>query len=96
VKVQGKVKTNKSYTSKKLHEHSKQLANIPRKRLCAIREHESDIKPIDTVPTEVQCSCNSEVVETLVKNVLIPQLPSGSIVVMDNARFHNPQRLKEL
>jgi transposase len=47
-------------------------------------------------PMGYQCSCDSEVVETWVKNVLLPQLPRGSIVVMDNARFHNPQRLKEL
>jgi transposase len=47
-------------------------------------------------PLGYQCNCDAKVVETWVKELLIPQLPEGSVVVMDNARFHNPQRLKKL
>jgi len=33
-------------------------------------------------------ACNSEVVNTYFKKVLFPQLPRGSVLVLDNASFH--------
>jgi transposase len=31
-----------------------------------------------------------------VKEVLIPELTPGKVIIMDNAKFHNPTRLKKL
>ena len=37
-------------------------------------------------------SCNAEVVNAYFEQVLLPALPAGSIIVLDNARFHqSPQ-----
>jgi transposase len=33
--------------------------------------------------------CNREVVETYLAEVLLPVLPRGSVIVLDNARFHS-------
>ena len=39
-------------------------------------------------PLVFQGSCNTEVVDTYLEKVLLPALPKGSVIVLDNARFH--------
>ena len=39
-------------------------------------------------PLVFQGSCNPEVVDTYFENVLLPAPPPGSVIVLDNARFH--------
>ena len=39
-------------------------------------------------PLVFQGSCNTEVVDTYFAQVLLPTLPQGSVIVLDNARFH--------
>ena len=39
-------------------------------------------------PFVFQGSCNAEVVDTYFEKVLLPALPPGSVIVLDNARFH--------
>ena len=39
-------------------------------------------------PFVFQGSCNTEVVDTYFEKVLLPALPPGSVIVLDNARFH--------
>ena len=40
--------------------------------------------------------CNSSVFETYLKNVLIPELSRGDVVVMDNIAFHKKESVKLL
>jgi transposase len=39
-------------------------------------------------PLVFQGSCNTEVVDVYFEKVLLPALPAGSVIVLDNARFH--------
>ncbi len=39
-------------------------------------------------PLVFQGSCNTEVVDVYFAQVLLPVLPPGSVIVLDNARFH--------
>ena len=39
-------------------------------------------------PLVFQGRCNTEVVDTYLEQVLLPTLPKGSVLVLDNARFH--------
>ena len=39
-------------------------------------------------PLIFQGSCNTEVVDVYFEQVLLPELPVGSVIVLDNARFH--------
>ena len=39
-------------------------------------------------PLVFQGSCNTEVVDTYFEKVLLPELPKGSVIALDNARFH--------
>ena len=42
-----------------------------------------------------QGSCNTEVVDVYFAQVLLPALPPGSVIVLDNASFHHsPSTLK--
>jgi transposase len=41
-------------------------------------------------------ACNASVMEAYFQSVLLPALPVGSVVVLDNARFHQGARLGEL
>ena len=46
-------------------------------------------------PLVFQGNCNTEVVDTYFAQVLLPVLPPGSVIVLDNARFHqSPTTLK--
>ena len=47
-------------------------------------------------PLVFQGSCNSVVVDTYFEKVLLPVLPSGSVIVLDNARFHQSQTTLKL
>ena len=44
-------------------------------------------------PLVFQGSCNAEVVDIYFEKVLLPALPPGSVIVLDNARFHQSPRL---
>ena len=44
----------------------------------------------------VEANVNTEVFNTWIEKVFIPDLPKNSIVVMDNATFHKSQKTKEL
>jgi transposase len=39
-------------------------------------------------PLVFQGTCNTEVVDAYFQQVLLPELPTGSVIVLDNARFH--------
>lgn len=41
-------------------------------------------------------SCNTDLVEAWVEQVLVPQLHPGQVVVMDNASFHKSVMIREL
>ena len=46
-------------------------------------------------PLAFQGRCNTEVVEVYFAQVRLPALPSGSVIVLDNASFqHSPSTLK--
>ena len=47
-------------------------------------------------PLVFQGSCNSVVVDTYFGKVLLPILPPGSVIVLDNARFHQSQTTLKL
>ena len=40
--------------------------------------------------------CDTEVVATWVKEVLLPELPKGSVIIWDNASLHKSERLQRL
>ena len=48
-------------------------------------------------PLVFQGSCTMEVVEAYFENVLLPELPPGSVIVLENARFHqSPTTLRRV
>ena len=48
-------------------------------------------------PLVFQGSCNTDVVDTYFEKMLLPALPPGSVIVLDNARFHqSPTTLKRV
>jgi transposase len=47
-------------------------------------------------PMGYQCGCDSKLVETWAEEVFVKELPPGSVVVLDNASFHNKKRLREI
>ena len=47
-------------------------------------------------PLVFQGSCNSEVVDAYFDQVLLPELPPGSVIVLDNARFHHSPTTQRL
>jgi transposase len=46
-------------------------------------------------PMEFKGYCNTEVVLSWVKNMLIPDLKPGDVVIWDNATFHRSAKLAE-
>ena len=47
-------------------------------------------------PMILQGSCDRHVIDLYFRNVLLPALPPGSVVVLDNASFHRASRAQEL
>ena len=47
-------------------------------------------------PFVFQGSCNTEVVDVYFEQVLLPALPSGSVIVLDNASFHHSPTTRKL
>jgi len=47
-------------------------------------------------PFVFQGSCNTEVVDVYFEKVLLPVLPAGSVIVLDNARFHQSPTTQKL
>jgi transposase len=47
-------------------------------------------------PRVFQGSCNTEVVDAYFEKVLLPALPPGSVIVLDNARFHQSPTTQKL
>ena len=47
-------------------------------------------------PLVFQGSCNTEVVDTYFEQVLLPELSPGSVIVLDNARFHQSPTTQKL
>jgi transposase len=47
-------------------------------------------------PLVFQGSCNTEVVDAYFEQVLLPELPPGSVIVLDNARFHQSPTTRRL
>jgi len=47
-------------------------------------------------PLVFQGSCNTEVVDVYFEKVLLPVLPPGSVIVLDNARFHQSPTTQKL
>ena len=47
-------------------------------------------------PLVFQGCCNTEVVDIYFKKVLLPVVPAGSVIVLDNARFHQSPTTQQL
>jgi len=47
-------------------------------------------------PFTFEGHCDHKVVETYFKKMLLPFIPAGSIIVLDNARFHRSAALRAL
>ena len=47
-------------------------------------------------PFTFQGGCNSDVFNTWLEEVLLPALPKGTFLIMDNAAFHKSAKTKEL
>ena len=47
-------------------------------------------------PLTFEGHCNREVVETYFKEMLLPSIPRGSVIVLDNASFHRSPALQAL
>ena len=47
-------------------------------------------------PLVFQGSCNTEVVDVYFEKILLPALPPGSVIVLDNARFHQSPTTQKL
>jgi len=47
-------------------------------------------------PMTFEGSCDRSVFETWLKQVLIPELPTGSVLIMDNASFHKGGNIPEI
>ena len=41
-------------------------------------------------------SINTDVFEAWIRQELLPALPNGAVVIMDNASFHKPEKIQEL
>jgi transposase len=47
-------------------------------------------------PFTFEGHCNCDVVETYFREMLLPSMPSGSVIVLDNAAFHRSPSLQKL
>ncbi len=62
-----------------------------RTRIMAAWQHGKLVAPL-----VFQGSCNTVVVDTSFEKVLLPALPPGSVIVLDNARFHQSPTTQRL
>ena len=62
-----------------------------RTSLIAASQHNKLVAPL-----VFQGSCNMEVVDVYFEKVLLPVLPAGSVIVLDNARFHQSPTTQKL
>lgn len=47
-------------------------------------------------PFTFQGGCNSTVLNIWLEQILLPEIPKGTTIVMDNAAFHKSQKTKEI
>jgi transposase len=47
-------------------------------------------------PFTFEGHCNRDVVETYLREMLLPFIPKGSVIVLDNAAFHRSPELQDL
>jgi transposase len=47
-------------------------------------------------PLTFQGGCNAEVFNTWLEKILLPSIPKGSTIIMDNAAFHKSARTREI
>ncbi len=47
-------------------------------------------------PMTFKGSCTAEVVNAWIEKMLLPELQKPSVIIMDNARFHNKKAIQEL
>ena len=47
-------------------------------------------------PFTFQGGCNANVFNTWLEKILLPELPPGSTIIMDNAAFHKSPKTREL
>ena len=47
-------------------------------------------------PMVFEGCCNTEVVDAYFQKVLLPELPAGSVIILDNASFHHSQTTLEM
>jgi transposase len=48
------------------------------------------------LPMVYQGYCTSQVIESWLEQVLLPNLKKGQVIIMDNARFHQGKKVREL
>jgi hypothetical protein len=58
--------------------------------IAAARQHKL------VAPLVFQGGCNTEAVDVYFEKVLLPALPPGSVIVLDNARFHQSPTTQKL
>ena len=69
--------------------------------MAGSRRHRTSIISVSqnarlVAPFVFEGSCNTEVVDTYFEKVLLPALPKGSVIVLDNARFHQASSTQKL
>ena len=70
-------------------------------RHAGSRRHRTSIISVSqnarlVAPFVFEGSCNTEVVDTCFEKVLLPALPRGSVIVLDNASFHQSPSTQKL
>ena len=70
-------------------------------KLCGKRRERTSIIAASqqgklVMPLVFQGSCTTEVVDAYFEQVLLPELPTGSVIVLDNARFYQSPTTQRL
>ncbi|GHU12984.1 transposase [Alphaproteobacteria bacterium] len=47
-------------------------------------------------PMGFKCNCDAILVETWAEKCLVPALKPGQVVILDNAKFHNKEKLRKI
>ncbi|GHU16113.1 transposase [Alphaproteobacteria bacterium] len=47
-------------------------------------------------PMGFKCNCNATLVETWAEKCLVPELKPGQVVILDNAKFHNKEKVRKI